>query len=84
MIADICPNPFNPITTISYQLPGQSRVTLIVSDVLGREVAALVKGIEEPGYKSVTFDASKLSSGVYYYRLQAGSYIETKKLLLLR
>jgi hypothetical protein len=78
------PNPFNPNTTISYQLPLQSHVTLKLFDVLGREVATLVNVVEEPGYKSLTFDASRLSSGVYYYRLQAGNYIETKKLLLLR
>lgn len=78
------PNPFNPSTTISYQLVKQSHVTLKVFDVLGREVATLVNGLEEPGYKSVKFEASKLPSGVYYYRLQAGNYVETKKLLLLR
>ncbi len=94
------PNPFNPSTTISFTLSLQSFITLKVFDALGREVATLINGVEEPGYKSVTFDASKLSSGVYYYRLQSGSpstsfgyaqdggsgqrYIETKKLLLLR
>lgn len=78
------PNPFNPITTIMYQLPLQAYVTLKVYDVLGREVATLVNGIEEPGYKSAQFAAGRLSSGVYYYRLQARDYIETKKLLLLR
>jgi hypothetical protein len=52
--------------------------------VLGREVATLVNGVEEPGYKSVTFDGTKFSSGLYFYRLTAGGYIETKKLLLLR
>jgi len=78
------PNPFNPSTTISYHLPRQSHVTLKIFDVLGREVAMLVNRVEEPGYKSVNFDAKPLPSGVYYYRLQAGNYIETKKLLLLR
>ncbi len=78
------PNPFNPTTTISYQLPTQSYVTLKVFDVLGREVAMLVNGVEEPGYKSVQFDASRLSSSIYFYRLQADNYIETKKLLLIR
>jgi hypothetical protein len=86
------PNPFNPTTTISYQLPTQSHVTFKVFDVLGREVATLVNGVEEPGYKSVRFDAGKLSSGIYFYRLvakaipsgQAGNYLDTRKLLLLR
>jgi protocatechuate 3,4-dioxygenase beta subunit len=78
------PNPFNPSTTISYQIPTQSHVKLKVFDVLGREVATLVNGAEEPGYKSVNFNSNGLSSGVYCYRLQAGNYVETKKLVLLR
>ncbi len=78
------PNPFNPSTTISYRLPTQSNVMLKVYDVLGREVATLVNRVEQPGYKSVNFNANNLVSGVYYYRLQAGNLIDTKKLVLLR
>jgi hypothetical protein len=78
------PNPFNPATTFSYQLPILSNVTLKVYDVLGREVATLVDDVEAPGYKSVNFNASALASGVYFYRLEAGSFAETKKLILLR
>jgi photosystem II stability/assembly factor-like uncharacterized protein len=78
------PNPFNPSTTISYQISAKCRVTLNIFDLLGREVATLVNGVEQSGYKSITFDASYLSSGMYFYRLQAGNYVETKKLLLLR
>lgn len=78
------PNPFNPSTTISYQLAKQSYVTLRIFDLNGREVATLVNSVEQPGYKSVEFDASNLSSGVYYYRLQAGNFTETKKLVLLK
>jgi len=78
------PNPFNPSTSISYQLPTQTHVTLKVFDVLGKEIATLVNSFEQPGYKSVNFNANNLVSGVYYYRLRAGNYIETKKLLLLR
>jgi photosystem II stability/assembly factor-like uncharacterized protein len=78
------PNPFNPNTTISYQLSKQSHVTLKVFNVLGQEDAMLVNGVEEPGNKSVNFNAGNLPSGVYYYRLQAGSFVETKKLLLIR
>ena len=83
------PNPFNPTTTIRYQLPSQSDVTLKVFDVLGREVATIVSGIEDPGFKSVLFDASTLASGVYIYRLQAvGSngehFTQMKKLMLVK
>jgi hypothetical protein len=78
------PNPFNPTTTINYQLSTQSHVTLKVFNVLGREVATLVNAVEQPGYKLVSFNGTKLSSGLYFYRLTAGSYIKTKKLLLLR
>jgi hypothetical protein len=78
------PNPFNPSTTISYQLPTQSHVTLKVFDVLGREVAMLVNGVEQPGYKSVTFDANGLANGLYYYCLTTGNFVQTKKLLLIK
>ena len=78
------PNPFNPSTTISYQIPNDSYVTLKVYDILGREVASLVNRKQEAGNYSVNFDASRLSSGVYLYQLSAGSFISTKKLLLLK
>lgn len=85
------PNPFNPLTTINYQLPDLSYVTLKIYDVLGTEVESLVNKEKPPGYYSVTFNGSNLSSGVYFYRLKvypaiggAGSFIETKKMVLLR
>jgi hypothetical protein len=78
------PNPFNPSTTIQYALPHRSRVTLIVYNTLGQHVATLVKGEIDAGYHTLQFDGSGLASGVYFYRLQAGSYVDTKKLLLVR
>jgi hypothetical protein len=78
------PNPFNPSTIISYTLPLQTLVTLKVFNVLGQEVTTLVNGINNPGINSVNFDGSNLSSGIYFYKLQAGSYTEVKKLVLLK
>lgn len=78
------PNPFNPSTLISYQLPENVFVTLKVFDVLGREVETLVNERQNAGNHSVQFNASKLISGVYFYRLEAGIYLATKKLLLLK
>jgi len=78
------PNPFNPLTTIRYELPVAAHVSLIVSDIIGREVARLVDGFEGAGYKSVTFDAGHLASGIYMYRLQVGSFVQTRKLVLMK
>jgi len=78
------PNPFNPSTTIRYGLPQRSQVTLSVFNTLGESVSTLVNGDMDAGYHEVQFDGSKLASGVYLYRIQAGSYVETKKLLLVR
>jgi hypothetical protein len=78
------PNPFNPSTTIRFSLPQREHVTLKVFDVLGREVATLVNGELNPGEHSVVFKAKGLASGMYFYRLQAGTYHDTKKLLLLK
>jgi hypothetical protein len=78
------PNPFNPNTIIKYQLPDQGYVSLIVYDLLGREVATLVNEVKPGGYYEVEFNASALRSGVYMYRIQAGSYVETKKMILLK
>lgn len=78
------PNPFNPSTTISFSLPLKSRVTLKVFDVLGREVTTLVKDELPAGNHAQRWNATHVSSGVYFYRLQAGSFTETKKLVLLK
>ncbi len=78
------PNPFNPSTTIRYGVPHSSRVTLTVFNTLGQQVAILQNGEQESGYHEVRFDASGLSSGVYFYRIQAGDFAQTRRLLLLR
>jgi hypothetical protein len=78
------PNPFNPITTIRYGLPVRAHVTLAVFNTLGQSVATLVNGEVDAGYHEVTFDAAGLASGVYFYRMQAGSFTDTKRLLLVR
>jgi photosystem II stability/assembly factor-like uncharacterized protein len=78
------PNPFNPSTTINYSLPRSSRVILRIYDVLGREVRTLVDEKQNAGSHNIMFRAGNLPSGVYFYRLEAGTFSETKKLLLLK
>jgi predicted GH43/DUF377 family glycosyl hydrolase len=78
------PNPFNPTTTIKFELPKASHVSLSVYDILGREVSVLVNERREAGVHEVKFDGSNLASGVYFYRLRAGDFVTTKRLLLLR
>lgn len=76
------PNPFNPTTSISFDIPSQSRVTLAVYDLLGREVAHLIDGTLNAGTHIVLFDGSTLASGVYFYRLAAGNVVRTKRMVL--
>ena len=78
------PNPFNPMTTIAYSIEKASDVRLTVYDVLGREVATLVNEAKKPGMYQVHFDASRLASGIYLYRIQAGSFVKTHKMMLLK
>jgi hypothetical protein len=78
------PNPFNPTTTISFYLPSKSFVSLTVFDIVGRKIATIISEEMSPGTYSRQWNAAKLSSGIYFYRLQAGTYIETKKLVLLK
>ena len=78
------PNPFNPSTEIHYSLPRKTQVTLDVFDIQGRHVHALVNEAQSPGRYTVTFDAGDFSSGIYYYRLTAGSFVDVKKMILLK
>lgn len=78
------PNPFNPATTISYQISTVSRVSLKVYDVLGRSVKTLVNEVQSPGSHKAVFNAAGLASGVYFYTLKAGGYVETRKMVLIR
>lgn len=78
------PNPFNPNTTISYSLPRSSQVTIAVFDITGKQVAVLVNTEQSAGSYAVNFDASSLSSGVYMYRIQTNSFVQTRKMTLLK
>jgi len=78
------PNPFNPTTTISFDIPSRSFVSLKIFDILGREVSTIVSGELEAGSYTRRWNARNMASGVYFYRLTAGSFVETKKLILLK
>ena len=83
-LAQNYPNPFNPSTTVRYELPERALVTLTVYNVLGQNVATLVSEEKEPGVHQVQFDGAGFASGLYFYRLKAGGFVETRKLVLLR
>jgi hypothetical protein len=78
------PNPFNISTTISYSLTEPAAVKLVIYDILGREIRTLMDDYAEPGQHAVTFDATGLPSGFYFYRLQAGKFSDTKRMILLK
>jgi hypothetical protein len=78
------PNPFNPITTIEYAVPGRDLVTLAIFDLTGRRVALLVDGTLNSGTYRYTFDGSRLPSGIYFARLQGSGFVRTQKLVLLK
>jgi hypothetical protein len=78
------PNPFNPTTTIRYGLPARSHVKLTVFNTLGQQVSTLIQLEQDAGYHEVEFDGTGLPSGLYFYRVQAGDFVETRRLVLLR
>ena len=83
------PNPFNPVTTLRYALPERGLVTITIYDMLGRQVKTLINQTQDAGYRSVIWDASNdygkpVSAGIYLYQIQAGDYIQTKKMVLLK
>ena len=83
-LANAYPNPFNPTTSITYELPEPTSVRLSVFDMLGREVAVLVDGEKSAGRHSVRFNAEGLTSGIYIYRIHAGTFTQTKKFTLMK
>jgi flagellar hook assembly protein FlgD len=78
------PNPFNPTTTIAYELPKSADVTIEILDILGRRIDLLISAKQDAGHYAVTWDGKDKSSGIYFYRIQAGDFTETKKMLLLK
>jgi DNA-binding beta-propeller fold protein YncE len=78
------PNPFNPTTTIRYALPSSANVKLVVYDLLGREIATLVNEEQSAGWKEVQWNATGFASGMYFYRLNAGGFVEVKKMLVVK
>ena len=83
------PNPFNPITSLRYDLPEQAQVTLTIYDLMGREITQLVNTAQEAGYKSVQWNATDIygkpvSAGVYLYQIRAGGFVQTRKMVLLK
>ncbi|NOS86379.1 MAG: T9SS type A sorting domain-containing protein, partial [Ignavibacteria bacterium] len=78
------PNPFNPVTNIKFSIPAASEVKLAVYDMLGREVSLLANSRFDAGSYTIDYDASNLTSGIYFYTISAGSFIETKKMILVK
>jgi hypothetical protein len=83
-LAQNYPNPFNPSTEIKFAIPEQGFVSLKVYDITGREIAKLVNEVRNAGFYSVNFNASSLSSGVYFYRIESGDFVQTRKMLLVK
>ena len=78
------PNPFNPSTTINYNLPEAANVKLIIYNILGQEIKTLVNEFKEAGVHTINFNASELNSGLYIYKIEAGSFTQTRKMTLIK
>ena len=78
------PNPFNPVTNITYGLPEHVNVQIIVYDLSGKQVETLINELQTPGYHSVNWDANNLPSGVYLIRMESGDFIQTEKVMLVK
>ena len=83
------PNPFNPVTTIRYDIPQNEHVSLVIYDLMGRQVRTLHSGYQTSGYKSIQWDGTnniqeRVSAGVYLYMIQTSGYVKTRKLILLK
>lgn len=78
------PNPFNPVTNIDFAVSSKEQVTIQIFNVTGAVVATLVNEVKEPGYYSLSFNSTNLSSGVYFYRMSAGKFVSIKKLVVLK
>ena len=83
------PNPFNPVTTLRYDLPENGHVHITIYDMLGREVKTLINQTQDTGYRSVVWDATNdygkpVSAGVYLYQIQAGNFVQSRKMVLLK
>jgi hypothetical protein len=83
-LAQNYPNPFNSSTVIKYSILGEGLVTLKVFNIIGEEVATLVSEVKQAGSYQITFNSAQLPSGIYLYRIQSGSFIDTKKMILLK
>ena len=83
-LAQNYPNPFNPVTVINYQLPLTNDVEISVFNILGEKIVTLLSATQEAGYHSVQWNASNFSSGVYYYQLQAGDFVDVRKMILIK
>ena len=84
MLRQNYPNPFNPVTTINYELPQRSDVQITIYDLLGRKVTTLVSETQDAGYKSVKWDATIVPSGMYFYQIKIGDYVQTNKMVVLK